>query len=156
MGTGGFSNSLCSVADTFSVSVAVLKLPSIRMLLLPRLPQKVECEGFNFCPLTTFHLRGTLGSEMWSPLLLPFPLFHLLSTLSLLFFCSSFLLFLSLSFLPFSTFYFRYNLCLFFFLSSLFLLFLLWFYLLSSLPSPPSTPSFLTTIIHMILYNLQN
>jgi hypothetical protein len=33
---------------------------------------------------------------------------------------------------------------------------LLWFYLLSSLPSPPSTPSFLTTIIHMILYNLQN
>lgn len=141
VGIGDFSNTMCSVADTFGVSVRVLKLSSIRNLLLLRMQQKVVCGGFNFCRLTTCHLRGILGSEVWSCLSLPFPVPPAPHLITLIFLFPIPSLSLSLSLLPFST-CFPYTLCLLFSLSPLFHLFLFLFYSFQSFLS--SFPSFLS------------
>lgn len=156
VGIGDFSNTMCSVADTFGVSVRVLKLSSIRNLLLLRMQQKVVCGGFNFCRLTTCHLRGILGSEVWSCLSLPFPVPPASHLITLIFLFPIPSLSLSLSLLPFSTcfiFLTLYVSCFLFLLSFISSCF---YFTLSSLFSLLSPPSFLTTIKHMILYTLQN
>lgn len=148
-GRGDFSNSMCCVSDSIGASVGVWNHSFVEMPLLAILYQNVECWVFNF-DFLNFSFQRNLGR--WE-VVLPFPFppdpFPPLHPYSIFFPIPP------LSLLPILTsFSSLYGLCLFLssllsFLSSCISL----FYPLFSYLLPPS---FLTTVMHMILHTLQN